>query len=234
MNDTKKLKELLQPYHGAFTSRMRVGNPNRDGGYILSYEGLLYSSYVMSYGIGILQEQLLFDLDCAKLGKPVYMFDHTIDFLTVNHDLFTFVKEPMSSENMVRHINEIPNKYKKNHMSGILKADVEGCEYDVFLNNDLSLFVNNFNQITIEMHDVLKSENAIPLLEKLNNDFIIFHIHANNHEKLIEDGICNTLELSFINKRFCNGSYGKIKGKFPIQGLDKPCCLELPEIEIEF
>lgn len=48
----------------------------------------------------------------------------------------------------------------------ILKMDCEGCEFEVILNNDLSMF----NEIIFEHHSKLAGKDFMPLIEKLNDE----------------------------------------------------------------
>ncbi|WP_295608932.1 FkbM family methyltransferase [uncultured Methanobrevibacter sp.] len=61
-------------------------------------------------------------------------------------------------------INDILNNY--NFTPDILKMDCEGCEFEIILNEDLTMF----NDIIFEHHSKITGKNFIPLIEKLEED----------------------------------------------------------------
>ena len=73
MNPVVEALSLLTPFD-IDRPKTRVG-PNTDGGYILA-DGISPTQAVLSYGIGM---EYRFDIEMAKRGHDVYMFDHTIE-----------------------------------------------------------------------------------------------------------------------------------------------------------
>jgi len=187
------VKQLLIPYYAP--NLKRYGG-NFDGGYILSEDLLVNSKKVYSYGIGGSEEYITFDRHMSLLNKDVYMYDETTDKFWEKEDKFFFKKEHVSSKNIYRHIQE-NNHTQENNM--ILKMDIEGGEYETFLNVDENLFTH-FNQIALEVHGVISSSKdlAIKLFTLLNKNYYLVHIHGNNNDILVEDGICSN-SLNYLN-----------------------------------
>lgn len=211
------IKSLLIPF---FVPDLKRYGGESDGGYILSENLLLNTKYIYSYGIGGNEESITFDRHISLLNKDIYMYDGTIDKFWKEGDKFHFRKESVSSENIYRHIQE------NNHIdmtNMILKMDVEACEYETLLNCDQNLFIH-FNQITIELHGVISSfkNEAIKLFNLLNNIYYLVHIHGNNHDIIVEDGVCNTLELTYIRKDCFNEDLCILQEPCPRAKLDYP------------
>jgi hypothetical protein len=83
----------------------------------------------------------------------------------------------------------------------ILKMDIEGNEYETLLNCNNAIF-NCFNQISIEIHNVITSgpDDKIKLLSLLNTNYKLVHIHGNNSLRDLCEGVCDVLELTYIRK----------------------------------
>lgn len=211
------IKNLLIPH---FISDLKRYGETSDGGYILSEKLVIESKYVYSYGVGSIEESISFDRDMALLGKNVYMYDATIEPFWSPEAKFFFKKENVNSENIYNHIKENNHEKEKNL---ILKMDIEGCEYETFLNTNQIIF-NYFNQITLEVHGVISNfkEEAFKLFNLLNKNYYLVHIHGNNHDLIIEDGICNTLELSYIRKDCFNENLCILQEPCPRAKLDYP------------
>lgn len=189
------IKQLLIPY---FISDLKRYGGHQDGGYVLSESLLNDSKYIYSYGVGNVEECILFDKEMALLDKNIFLYDGTIDSFWQKEERFHFKKENVNSKNIYNHIYE--NKHiNENNM--ILKIDVETHEYETLLNCDKNIF-SHFNQIAIEIHGVISNfkDAALKLFNLLNQNYYLVHIHGNNHDILVEDGICNTLELTYIRK----------------------------------
>ena len=120
------------------------------------------------------------------------------------------------------------------NMQGLLlKMDVEGYEWEVLENID-PIVLEQFDQILIELHDLLDMDNSkriINCLKKLTDNHVVVHIHANNNGRChyCKDLITpNYLEATLLKRslfKFCDNDV-----TLPI-GLDAPCTLRFPEIE---
>lgn len=92
-NHIINLLSLLTPRDILDFKKIRIGAPN-DGGYVV-LDKLNPTQKIFSYG---LSWNLAFDYDLAQRGHNVYMFDHTIESLTVQHPYFYWSKEGISTE----------------------------------------------------------------------------------------------------------------------------------------
>lgn len=117
------------------------------------------------------------------------MYDHTIDNrpeISDNKD-FTFFKIGISGEDK-ENLLSLKTMIKNNNdlfSRKILKIDCEGPEWEAFDKMDLKT-LRSFEQIIGEFHWYinLNSEDyilRIRVMKKLNEHFIIFHMHGNNN-----------------------------------------------------
>lgn len=213
----EEIKNLLIPY--VFPDLKRYGG-NFDGGYIFSERLLSETKHVYSYGIGGNEESITFDRDMAAKGKNVFLYDGSIDKFWGDEKKFFFQKENVNSNNIHTHIK---NNNHLNETKMILKMDIESNEYETLLNCNENLF-NYFNQIGIEIHSILTDckEKAINLFKRINKFYNLVHIHGNNHDLIIQDGICNTLELTYIRKDCFSDNLEVLPFACPRQELDFP------------
>ena len=61
-------------------------------------------------------------------------------------------------------VNDVLNEY--NFPVDILKMDCEGCEFEIILNEDLTMFTD----IVFEHHSKIAGKDYKPLIEKLKKD----------------------------------------------------------------
>lgn len=234
----KTIQELLKPYN-IFKSKRRIGDKNRDvrefdGGYIVTDYELLNSTALYTYGVG---EDISADREFYDLTKkPCYLYDHTIDGSVVRNSGL-----PLNYKNeglgFTPNCNDFLEHYKENGTEGevVLKIDVEGAEYDYFLNVDLESLEKKVSSLLIEFHylDNPKAKEAFEIiLNKLDKYFVLHHVHANNYGKIV-DNIPTVPELSFLNRRHVD----KIEDsniKYPIRGLDYPNTNQYDDICMDF
>ena len=76
----------------------------------------------------------------------------------------SYVNENDSYEIEVITVKDVLNDY--NFPADILKMDCEGCEFEIILNEDLTMF----NDIVFEHHSKIAGKDFRPLIEKLEND----------------------------------------------------------------
>lgn len=239
-----EIKELLTPYE--FDNLHRYGG-NYDGGYILAENLLQNSQIIYSYGVGPEESWITFDREMSSRKKTVYLYDNLKNgFWAENDPFFVFKSEYVNSKNIYSHIIE-NNHVEKTNM--VLKMDIEGNEYETLLNCSENLF-NHFDQVAIEVHDVVNShlepyylinvdniekrwENKINLFNKLNKFYYLVHIHGNNNSFKVIDGLPDVLELLYIRKDKFN-EIEKRKNSFPIDGLDFPNNPSQPDIKLDW
>jgi transcription antitermination factor NusG len=239
-----EIKKLLVPYN--FDNLQRYGG-SYDGGYILAEDLLNKSEIIYSYGVGPDESWITFDRQMAKLKKTVYLYDNLKNGFWVNDNpFFVFKSEYVNSKNIYSHIIENNHSDKTNM---ILKLDIEGNEYETLLNCSESLF-NHFDQLAIEVHDVVNShlepyylinaddtkkrwENKLRLFNKLNKFYYLVHMHGNNNSFKIIDEVPDVLELLYIRK----DKFQKLEKRaypFPIGGLDYPNNPSQPDIILDW
>jgi hypothetical protein len=207
-NQMKQLYSALRhltPFDVAPYAKIRVG-PNGDGGYVL-LDNFRPGQTVVSVGIGA---SPFFDLAMAHKGLRVYMFDHTIEGVENLPDSCIFMREGVSGEDkpdaLTFSLQSIVNKSNPFTYNMILKMDIEGAEWEVLsaVSRDLLM---RFEQLTFEFHGLHSicsgpwGERIVQVLEKINHDFTLFHVHANNYAEIqIVAGfpICQVLEVSYV------------------------------------
>lgn len=241
-NKYSALKKLLVPYRivtgGSYRakplSKKRCGKG--DGSYVLAPELIEKDSVVLSYGIGEDPDGVSFEKEFCGAGHRVRMYDPNVNSLNSVKGLNggTFIGEPANKDNFADHISLLKSKTDKN----ILKMDIEGHEYDWLTRENLKLLADNFSQFTIEVHSlieevpdgwVLESQMAEAkknrdkvenFFKMLNEEFTLFHIHANNHAPRYVD-FPDSLELTYINYKDAYPACVD-QNQYPIKGLDEP------------
>jgi hypothetical protein len=191
INDIKK---LLKPYR---CDDLRRYGGFIDGGYIYEKNLLEKTPVVYSYGIGT-PTWISFDVEMAQMGKHVYMYDGSVSHVANPNPNLHFFKVFVNSSNIEYHIK---SNGHENLSDMILKMDIEGNEYETLLNCNNAIF-NCFNQISIEIHNVITSgpDDKIKLLSLLNTNYKLVHIHGNNSLRDLCEGVCDVLELTYIRK----------------------------------
>lgn len=229
------LKEKLKIQRILEKPLIRMGKED-DGGYIM-VEDFKLGGIAYSFGIG---GDVSWDMDLAKRGYDVFMYDHTIEALPCKHKRFHFRKKGIAdSADISKDLHSLEYYLKENgheNQSGmILKMDVEGAEIG-FLRLVEQDTLKKFDQIIMELHR-LESEKywdqILLAVEKLNTTHSLFHIHANNHANVVwvEKKPCpGLLELSFVKK----GIYRMEPAEelmLPLE-IDRACLKELPDISM--
>lgn len=200
--------KLLTPNEMKTLKRVRIGNPEGDGGYVLANR-FRPGQKVYSYGVF---DEVSFDLDLAKRGLEIFLYDHTIERLVADHPNFTFVREGVAaSDTPTRSLYTMEHQIQTNGHDDsdmILKMDIEGMEWEVINQTDSSI-LRRFEQMVIEMHGLtlldrrMVHERFVQAMGKLLEDFHIVHVHANNAESVYP--VCGLpipylLEVTLIRK----------------------------------
>jgi hypothetical protein len=228
----EEIKNLLTPYDIGHTKK-RYGS-DFDGGYILSDDLVQTCDRVYSLGIA---NEFSIDVQMAEMGKMVYQYD--IDFCQTPQIPNMKFKQLFIDNNSLR--GELIETGGMGNDNNLLLMDIEGGEYDVILNSEDLL--ENFSQISLELHYATFEKKLPSLLDKLNKTHTLIHIHANNwvltsqHENFINgkgivNGIPDLLELTYIkNDKFLNKEI--MKEKIPTS-IDKKNINHLPEVELSW
>lgn len=197
---------LLTPYDIPGMAKRRYGR-RRDGGYVLLGD-LQDVDAVFSLGIG---DEVTFDLELARLGKTIFMFDHTVEGPPVGHANFRFFRQEIAGQSDAaagRHsvVDLVQRLGCAGRRDLLLKIDIEGGEYEVFAATPRDT-LRQFRQITMEIHGLLQLGDAafrtrfVAAMARLNDDFTLYHVHANNSGALgFVDGfpMADVLELSYL------------------------------------
>ncbi|WP_158812118.1 FkbM family methyltransferase [Beijerinckia sp. L45] len=197
-----KTISLLKPYD-IDLAKVYIGKL-RDGGYVLADSQT--RSDVLSFGVG---PETSFEKAMAEQGRQVFLADHTVWDTPEHHPLFSFERVGVSAEG-VRSAELAPLTYHLEKIAGktscVLKMDVEGAEWDVFSSIDASV-LDRFEQIVFEGHWLSRlcepafCEKVFLSLNRLNDRFTLFHVHANNCAGLhFVEGfpVADVLELSYV------------------------------------
>jgi hypothetical protein len=235
-----ELFTLLQPQN-IHQEKKRLG-PQQDGGYVMPVSVLEKCDALFTYGVG---GETRYEEEFSRdYKKPVYMFDHTLPvapylphICTVDENI-KFFREGLGSEPNCR---DFLAHYAEIQKTGevFLKIDIEGGEYDYLLNVDMEALSKVVTGINLEfhwLHEEPRQVKMIEVMKRLNQYFVMNHIHANNWVNMFPlDGrmIPIVLEMSFINKRHVE-SFEPDLQQFPVAGLDWPNKPDAPDHKLEF
>lgn len=199
----------------------RLG-PNGDGGYILpnDLEGI---TACYSPGVSFVSD---FENDCAKRGMQVFLADRSVDGPAVQNDAFHFTKkyigafdtdEFMTLDTWVEQTAPDPKS------DLLLQIDIEGFEYEVFLNMTEKL-QRRFRTIVVEFHMMDQLWNApfnriiTRTFDKLLQTHACVHIHPNNCCGSVEkDGLVIPRVMEFTFHRLDRVLPGEYQTKFPTE-----------------
>jgi hypothetical protein len=162
-------------------NKIRLG-PLSDGGYVFLDDSTKDDKIAYSFGIETYDP---FSLEMEKRGYKIYQYDGTIHKGLYNSPNIIFEKLMINNN-----IHEIIKRNNHENKKIILKCDIEGGEYNSFLNLE-EQYLKQFTQIVIEVHWLYKDfENAVTLFNKLNRTHQLIHLHGNNY-----GGMTNVLVL---------------------------------------
>jgi hypothetical protein len=195
-------------------SGLRRFGSNLDGGYVLIND-VSKTDTIFSIGVG---DDVSFDLAIANESKEVVLVDHTVEMLPIHIPSAIFLKKSLGSDlnGNSTTLAALLEEFKSEDY--ILKIDIEGAEWDVFVNASQETLLK-FRQIVVEFHNlgdfsdpyIVLIRNKV--LEKLNSTHAPVVVHANNFSPyLIIGGVPmpDTLEVTWIRKT----SYKINAGKF--------------------
>jgi hypothetical protein len=214
--------ELLKPKN-VFLKHERLGPPE-DGGYVAPSIVLEQCSALLTYGVG---HDIRYEEDFVKkYNKKAYLFDHTIGREQWSQNMIEYYPEGLGFEANCKewytHCEELD---LENNI--FLKIDIEAGEYDYFKKTNISKMNDKVLGLLLEIHWIDNEQyrqSAIDLLHKLEDGFILSHIHGNNWGELWNyEGheVPKVLELTFINRKLVN-SFEETTEIYPIIGLDIP------------
>lgn len=213
---------LLKPKN-VHHKKIRLGPPE-DGGYVMPEIILEKCSALFTYGVG---SDIRYEEEFTqKYNKPAYLFDHTIGVENWSSGYIKFYNEGLGfgekCKDVIDHYNEL-----KIEGDIFLKIDIEGGEFDYFLQTNIEKIASIANGLSLEIHwidDINNRDKFIQIMDKLNPYFTLCHVHGNNWGDLWNyEGfeLPKVFELSFINKKLVEIEE-EDKQIYPIVGLDIP------------
>ncbi|MBE8951134.1 MAG: FkbM family methyltransferase [Quinella sp. 3Q1] len=212
---------------------VRVGRAS-DGGYVMVDNFNVSGGGHIAYSFGI-NDDVSWDLDMAKRGYDIFMYDMTIEALPQEHERFHFFKEgilgvEVSEKSMHTLDYFIKRNGHENQSNMILKMDVEGAEWS-FLSTVTSETLNQFDQILFEFHDLVRPKDqsvmnaTLACISKINRTHSLVHLHGNSCDVslILDDKILfpDALELTYVK----TSNYELVDDEniyLPIS-LDRPC-----------
>jgi hypothetical protein len=220
----------LRPFDVVGGEMKRYGRAE-DGGYVI-YDNPLGATHILGYGV---DKDVSFENELTEAWNVnAHVFDHTIDEVPQTGPRVTYIKEGIGAEDAPP-LFSLENHVKRFVPDGsnfVLKMDVEGAEWEVLMNADLS----RVSQLIVEFHD-LQDHLSFELFKKLNETFYLVHIHGNNS---------HNQPWAYINRyhkmpRFIECTYVRkdlvtavpTTKKFPTP-LDAKCREDVPELELDF
>lgn len=251
---------FLKPKHKV--NLKRLGSAG-DGGYLVPTECIQKTQTLLSFGLNddwSFEENFkkynrkisIFSYDHTVTRKFWYEFTILAIFYYIKNlknfnQIFKFLKYNFFFQNKVGnfHIQKkiVTNKISSNEISineiinlhperVFVKIDIENDEYRIL--NSLS----NFKQIigfVVEFHYLDLNYTFLQNFLIKNKNFKVVHLHPNNMGGVDCEGNPTTIEITFINKKYCN-KYKILKKDniFKKHFLDLPNDLSRKDIEINF
>lgn len=225
------LLRLMTPYGVKGYEKVRIGS-SHDGGYVCIDDFTPIRTY-FSFGVGGNDSA---DLNIGERGIQVFQFDHTVDRAPSQHENLHFFKEqivPYPREG-ARTLEELLDQHDHGDHSVMLKIDIEQDEWPVLAAMPASA-LKPLRQITGEFHgldfigDDDYYERVLKGLQKLNENFFVCHVHANNYAPLMIYGgvmIPAVFELTYANRAIYEAV--ETSEVFPTS-LDQACNASFPD-----
>lgn len=194
----RKFRNLLKVETIPFLSLKRFG-PAGDGGYFLPENILDHASHFISCGIGSSND---FEIDLALLGFRGIQIDNSISEPPIFHSNLTFLHSTLGRGSKSVTIESLIMRYKGVE-NFVLKLDIEGSEYGVLENLDITYF----KAIIVEFHFLhLISENVFwnrieKILLNFNKTHCVMYINPNNYSGFSIIGgipVPITMEVLFV------------------------------------
>jgi len=222
-----KLGSLLAPQQAVGKSKVRLGS-KYDGGYIC-LDDFCGIATAFSLGIGKSDE---WEIEVAERGIVVHQFDHSIDSPPHVHPNCHFHrKRIVPRHDGTSEVETIAHLVEQNARGGdsslILKIDIENDEWQVFAETTRG-HLARFSQIICEFHSFsavtedVWYQRALHVLEKLNRDFAVVHVHGNNLAPWVNVGSVpfpELLEVTYASRK---------RYKFEPSQEVFPTCLDAP------
>lgn len=196
----KNLNELTN-YQSPY-KKIRIGNKNKDGGYVVVEVPNIKYNLILSCGI---DKDISFEEEFIEKHKNIecFSFDGTIEKLPKENNKINFIKKNIGEINNENITNL--HEFLNNYTNIFLKMDIEGWEVPWIKTLNFEQ-LNQINQIVIECHDI-DSDDKMEIFTKLNQCFYMVHFHPNNGcgiRNINNILVPKVFECTFLNKRFFN------------------------------
>lgn len=181
--ELKEALELIQP-KASPVPLIRIGGSG-DGGYLVP-DDLENLTACFSPGVA---ESANFELALAEKGVRSFLADYSVNGSPVANDLFDFEKLYLSTHNEIGKFVRLDDWIAgKKQTSGdlVLQMDIEGNEWPILADVSAET-LSRFRIIVLELHGMdnlltnpIGIEIFSSIFRKLNNQFSVVHLHANN------------------------------------------------------
>ena len=95
-------------------------------------------------------------------------------------------------------------------------------------------FSNQIETFLVEFHEIEKNRDEfISIIQKIQKNYFIIHLHANNITGYCNDNLPKTIEFTFLKKNNLKLNLKNINS-YPIKNLDYPNHPYIKDIDINF
>lgn len=223
---------------GRRKGRKRHAGPPEDGGYVVWDTGGRLCDGLLSYGV---DTNVDFEMELANAGAKILLFDHTVTGPPKQHPNFTFRREALAEKDVAGVCGTFTS-----HLAGLngkvmLKVDVEGAEFAALLATPPEVLAQ-FQQVCIELHWLGRPSRGGDFrakalaLERLNEHFVLLHVHGNSYGDLVEVAGCtvpDVLEALYVNRKLLGPEdvQPSLRG-IPDPSLDANNCVFVPDVTL--
>jgi hypothetical protein len=212
--ETLAIVDLLKTYQPFFKnepiSLVRLGK-NYDGGYVIPHLAMERADVLLGYGIS---DDISFEEFAAEIyGVHSFGFDGTCPQINPKSDRCVFIPYNIESKVSSAHsqfpsltFEEQLKMFNLQNKKMFIKMDIEGGEYNSL--PEILDHQKNITGIVLEIHFCANNEisKALELMQTINNNFILVHVHGNNYctdffkTSMSKGLITRVLELTYINR----------------------------------
>jgi len=214
---------------------IRIGG-NCDGGYLIpdDLEGI---EYCFSPGVNRTAD---FENELANRGIRSFLADYSVEQPPLSRPEFVFDRKFIAARNdgIFMTLSDWKQKYLPEYRGDLLlQMDIEGGEYEVFLNATLEL-LSGFRIIVVELHSLerLFDRFAFSIMkscfDKLLSRFYVVHAHPNNCGGMVMHrgiGIPDVMEMTLYNRS--RAEPGAYRTDYP-HALDVDNCTARPSLTL--
>jgi hypothetical protein len=215
---------------------VRIGCAS-DGGYFIPQMLLDHCDDLLSCGLG---ENWSFDQGWRAL-KPqakIHMYDGTVninnmkDYLRAPYQDFFSNKATHYEENVGPGYTAFSTAIQRlDSKRVLLKMDIEGGEFPLI--DEILANRAIFPGIVIEIHFAnYRRQQFVDTVKKLQTEYVLVHLHGNNHTPLSTDGSCDCYEFTFLRHDLCTDFTDR--SEFYLPGIDVSNVPGLDDYEFYF